>query len=143
MFVNLLSLWFHLCLFAGAIYVILAGGSRERIAVLSYVLIFVLKLWLPVTGLHLFWVNMALDVVFLGALVMLCWKAPHPWPVWAFGFQLLSVMVHVSVLQSPYMSRGTYFTAVTLVAYGVLLALAAGAYGAWRQRQMARQIVLV
>ncbi|WP_303831886.1 hypothetical protein [Asticcacaulis taihuensis] len=78
------------------------------------------------------------DILCLIGFVILCWKSPHPWPLWAAGFQLASTMTGICGLLNIAVSKWAYMTLLILSAYGVLLALLAGTFAAarrkWQQR---------
>jgi hypothetical protein len=75
------------------------------------------------------------DILCLIGFVILCWKSPHPWPLWAAGFQLASTMTDICGLLDVTVSKWAYMTLLIVSAYGVLLALCAGTLAAIRSRK--------
>ena len=75
------------------------------------------------------------DILCLIGFVILCWKSPHPWPLWAAGFQLASTMTGICGLLNIAVSKWAYMTLLIVSAYGVLLALCAGTLAAIRARR--------
>ncbi len=78
------------------------------------------------------------DILCLTGFVVLCWKSPHPWPLWAAGFQLASTMTGICGLLNITVSKWAYMTLLIVSAYGVLLALLAGTFAAIRARRRSR-----
>ena len=78
------------------------------------------------------------DILCLIGFVILCWKSPHPWPLWAAGFQLASTMTGICGLLNITVSKWAYMTLLILSAYGVLLALLAGTFAAARRKRQQR-----
>ncbi len=75
------------------------------------------------------------DILCLIGFVILCWKSPHPWPLWAAGCQLASTMTGICGLLDVTVSQWAYMTLLIVSAYGVLLALCAGTLAAIRRRK--------
>jgi len=78
------------------------------------------------------------DILCLIGFVILCWKSPHPWPLWAAGCQLASTMAGICGLLNIAVSKWAYMTLLIVSAYGVLLALLAGTFAAVRTRRRSR-----
>lgn len=80
------------------------------------------------------------DVTTLLGLATLTWRSGRVWPMVAVGAQALGVGVHLVRLLQPHMSAWTYLTALTLAAYVLLTALAAGTWThARRSRRLRRK----
>ena len=75
------------------------------------------------------------DILCLIGFVILCWKSPHPWPLWAAGCQLASTMTDICGLLNIAVSKWAYMTLLIVSAYGVLLALLAGTFAVTRSRR--------
>jgi len=78
------------------------------------------------------------DILCLIGFVILCWKSPHPWPLWAAGCQLASTMAGICGLLNIAVSKWAYMTLLIASAYGVLLALLAGTFAAIRTKRRLR-----
>jgi hypothetical protein len=78
---------------------------------------------------------LAIDVVALGALSFLAWRSERSWPVWAAAFQAIEVAVHIAKGAGLRIPGIAYIAAVNLSSYGVMAALAVGAWIAWRERE--------
>ncbi len=78
------------------------------------------------------------DILCLIGFIILCWKSPHPWPLWAAGCQLASTMAGICGLLDVEVSQWAYMTLLIVSAYGVLLALSAGTLAAIRARRTSK-----
>lgn len=79
-----------------------------------------------------------LDILMLGVLAGLAWKSRRVWPVWAAGFQLLSVMSHVVALIDVRPPAMAFITVLNMSSYSVLISLAVGTFWAWQERKIAQ-----
>jgi hypothetical protein len=115
---------------------LILGGWRERSATALYLLAVAANYGLGLLVLDMTTQRLLFsDTLCLIGFFCLCWKAPHPWPLWAAGLQLLAVMTEVSVLfMSTGTLRWTLLTVVALSGYGVLLVLWIGTFAAARRR---------
>ena len=77
------------------------------------------------------------DVTTLLGLAALTWRSGRVWPMVAVAAQALGVGVHLVRLLQPRMSAWSYLTALTLAAYVLLAALAAGTWTHVRRRRSA------
>lgn len=119
-------------------------GSRcERLGGLYYLGPFALSLGfgLFVTQNMMVWRFLLCDLLCLIGFLSLCWKAPHPWPLWATGLQLLAVVTDIQVLvMSPWTWRWTIITLQNTLGYLILLCLLIGTLAAMRRRKAERQV---
>jgi hypothetical protein len=83
------------------------------------------------------WSMMAIDVIMLGVLGALVWKARRAWAVWATALQLLVLMSHILALVDVRPSASSFYFVINLSGYGVLLAIGVGAFWAWQERRAA------
>lgn len=77
----------------------------------------------------------AIDLVVLGVLVFLAGRSDRSWPVWAAGFQLIVVAVHLVTVFDLRVRMIAYFSAVVLGSYGVLAGLVVGTFYGWQERK--------
>lgn len=129
----------------GAVFLIFAslmafifGTWRERAGAALY-----LAAYLIANGLN--WLShmqglshTTTDILCLIGFIILSWKSPHPWPLWAAGFQLASTMTGICDLLNINVSKWAYMTLLIVSAYGVLLALLAGTFVAARRKRQQR-----
>ncbi len=83
------------------------------------------------------WSMMAIDVIMLGVLGALVWKARRAWAVWATALQLLVLMSHILAPVDVRPSASSFYFVINLSGYGVLLAIGVGAFWAWQERRAA------
>ncbi|MDC7682055.1 hypothetical protein PQU92_02140 [Asticcacaulis sp. BYS171W] len=119
----------------GCLTALILGGLRERLAGAAYLTTFLLQAGLYYLGWTQPGINLGLDGLFSIALVCLCWKSPHPWPLWALGFQLIAVMIPIVRLSDARIQGWAYYSAMTISGYAVLLAIVIGAFVASRMRK--------
>lgn len=81
------------------------------------------------------WPMFFIDVVVLAVFVALVWKSPRSWPVWAAAFQLLSVTSHVMVIFKLRPEISAFYTVLNMTAYGIMVAIAVGAFISWQERR--------
>jgi len=120
---------------------LVTGGRQERIAGMA----FGGCAGLAILAQGLFPAQMeaiilGLDLLCLIVFLSLCWKAPHPWPIWAFAAQLLAVSAEVARMQhiAPQSGVGkwAYLTVVMSSGYVVLGVLLVGTLAAIRARRV-------
>jgi hypothetical protein len=88
------------------------------------------------TDVHYF--TMAIDVIVLGLLVALSWKSERTWPIWAAGFQLLTILVQIVPMFDMRIRYMAYLAAQTIATYGVLVCVGVGTFWAWQEREAVR-----
>jgi len=121
-------------------FAFLKGEEPERLAAGAYVLGWLTSMLIqdstdPTSGYRAWLV--IIDVVILGVLVGLTWKAKRAWPAWAAACQLLVVMSHLVGSLDARMTRNDVITVVNMAGYGVLVALGIGTFWAWQERRAA------
>ena len=84
------------------------------------------------------WMAMGIEVLLLILLIRLGWKTDRAWPIWAAGFQSITVLVHIVTMIDLRIRAIAYISAYTIGSYGVLICVAIGALQAWRLRQLVR-----
>lgn len=116
---------------------LLFGSARERLGSLFYLGPFALSLglgFLPASGLMV-WRFLLCDLLCLVGFLYLCWKAPHPWPLWAFGLQLLAVMADIlDLVMHGAVLKWTIVTLQNSLGYIILFVLLWGTLAAVRRR---------
>ncbi|MFT4076147.1 MAG: hypothetical protein QM647_11510 [Asticcacaulis sp.] len=115
---------------------IIFGGWRERSGAVLYLAAYVLANGLSVLSHHQDLSQTLVDILCLAGFVILCWKSPHPWPLWASAAQLVSTMSGLTGLLNVEVARWAYMTVLIVSAYGVLLALLAGSLAAARAKRI-------
>lgn len=83
------------------------------------------------------WGMFALDILMLGVLAALVWRARRAWSVWAAAAQLLVVTSHVMALTDVRPPLASVYLAMNLAAYGILASIAIGTFWAWQERRAA------
>ncbi len=71
------------------------------------------------------------DLLVFAALFAILWRSREGWAPFALGLQAVAMGVHAVRWLAPGMSDATYLTALAVLSYGVLAALA---WGVWRLR---------
>ena len=116
------------------------GSARERIGAFYYLAAMSISVILGKIGwqtLHLRYI--VADGFCLIGFLSLCWKSPHPWPLWATGLQMITVMAEVFSITHTNLLPWTLLTVINGCAYLILLALFVGTLAAMRARRLARQ----
>lgn len=110
-------------------FAILRGGNDERLGAVALAAAAILSPlalisgWSrPETGIIL------IDVGLFVALLLLALRSTAFWPLWATGFQLCAVAVHLVALISPALLPAAYAETLALWAYPVLLSLGIGTW---------------
>ena len=122
-----------------AAFAFLKGDEPERIGAGAFLLGVFATLLVhdrtALTGVQ--WRVLAVDLVFLGVCAALAWKSRRSWPVWACGFQSIVVMSHLLAAVDLRPSLAAFYVVINVGGYGVLAAIAAGTWQAWRDRRAA------
>lgn len=120
-------------------FAFLKGDEPERVGAGAYALGLLASLLLQedsqLSGAQ--WGLMAVDTVMLGVYAALAWKSRRSWPVWASALQALIVMSHVLTVIDLRPPLAAFYAVINLANYGILLAIAIGTFGAWRDRRAA------
>lgn len=111
------------------------GSWRERVGAGLYLAAYVVANALSALSHLQDLSHTATDILCLIGFIILCWKSPHPWPLWAAGCQLASTMTDICGLLDVDVTQWAYMTLLIVSAYGVLLALFAGTLAAIRTRK--------
>ena len=129
-------LWLGVCAFA-----IFRGDRLERLAGGALVIAWLASLTTrsdnDLSG--GVWGIMAIDGALLVLLIGLGWKTDRTWPIWAAGFQAITVLVHVVTMIDERIRTIAYVSATTIGSYGVLICIGIGALRAWQVRRPLRK----
>lgn len=119
------------------------GGKPERIGAATMLMAWFLSIlsqnYIGYAGVQ--WPMFVIDLVVLGVFVALVWKSPRSWPVWASALQLLTVVSHVMVFMKMKPTVSAFYTVLNMTAYGIMIAIAVGAFLAWQERRAIGQDV--
>ena len=114
------------------------GGPAERTFAGAYVLAWFASLVAQNQAGAMFpWALFAIDCVLLVVFAGLSWKFRSAWLVWAVALQALAVVSHIMNLFVVGPSTTAFYTVLNLTSYGILVALAVGAFWAWQERRAA------
>lgn len=80
-----------------------------------------------------------IDLSVLVVFVALAWRSRRPWPVWASGIQLVTVMSHILLLTKTSISVTSLLTVMNLNGYLIIATLAVGTFWAWQDRKAAAE----
>lgn len=118
-------------------FAFLKGDEPERVGAGAFALALLASLLLQndsqLTGPQ--WGLMVIDTIMLGVYAALAWKSRRSWPVWASALQALIVMSHVLTVIDLRPPLAAFYAVINLANYGILLAIAIGTFGAWRDRR--------
>lgn len=84
------------------------------------------------------WTEFSVDVAYLAILVFIALKSRRYWPMFAAGFQLLSIMTHTIRMVDPQVNGWTYVTAMIMWTYLIMYAILFGVWGSWKARRQLR-----
>ncbi|KAK0341803.1 hypothetical protein LTR94_024920 [Friedmanniomyces endolithicus] len=80
-----------------------------------------------------------IDLGVLAAFAFLAWTSKRPWPLWASGVQLITVICHILLLTDASISVTSLFTVMNLNGYLIILCLVVGTFWAWQERKAAAE----
>jgi len=137
------SLTLAVCTFAA-----LAGGWEGRWFAICYLgqagLLVVLRLMLNPAWNATHWPTFSVDMLLLLALLVIAIRTNRFWPLWVFGFHLITISAHLASLFTHIVPARAYFVLATMWAVPKLLIVVAGI---WTDRragmavsQLARRI---
>lgn len=69
---------------------------------------------------------LAVDLGLFVALTAIALTSDRWWPLWAAGFQLVGVFIHLATIIDPVVLPHAYYRALSIYTYPVILALAIG-----------------
>jgi hypothetical protein len=118
-------------------FAFLKGDEPERVGAAVYVLAwFASMLVQDDAKLHgVQWSMFAVDTLALLVFGALAWKSGRAWPVWVCALQLLAVMSHIMSMVDIRPPAASFYAAINLSQYGILVVLAVGAFWAWQERR--------
>lgn len=73
------------------------------------------------------WAMFAVDAAFLAVLIWLAVTSRRIWPLFAAGFEMVGVVVHLAIVVDHQVRALTYHRGLVIFSYLVLIALAVGA----------------
>lgn len=79
------------------------------------------------------------DFCVLIVFVALAWRSKRPWPIWASGIQLVTIMGHVLLLTKTSISVTSLLTVMNLNGYLIIATLTVGTFWAWQDRKAASE----
>lgn len=114
------------------------GERTERVAAISIVIAAVLsplvQSWDDWSSPQ--WNILIVDAANLGVFFWLLFRTHRVWLLFACAFQLLAVLSHMGMLIDPRILARSYFAALYLMFYGLMVALACGIFeGRSRERR--------
>jgi hypothetical protein len=74
------------------------------------------------------WAHFTADGLCLIGFVILGWKAPYPWPLWAGGFEMAALALMINRLSGYPATPAAYAVLNAICAGGVLASLAIGTF---------------
>ncbi len=111
------------------------GGPSERVGAgiifggwLASALVWRLPQWTPANEVAV------IDLVQFLGLTVLALRSPRYWPLFAAGFQLLTIITYWAHVLDPTLGGWVYLTAGILWGYLMVGALGVGTFNAWRNR---------
>lgn len=114
------------------------GGPGERAFASAYVLGWFASLVAQLqSGGAFLWALLGIDSVLLLVFGALSWKYRSPWLFWAVALQGLTVVCHVMNRLVVTPTQNAFYTILNITSYGILIALAVGAFWAWQERRAA------
>lgn len=120
-------------------FMFIKGDEPERLGGGAYMLITIAGLFLPedITRGGGVWGRMSLDILQLTVFLGLAWHSRRSWLYWAAAFQSLIVTGYVLVMADLRPTAVAFAAMNNIANYGVLVAMAVGAFWAWQERRAA------
>lgn len=114
-----------------SLFILARGGPPERIGVLIAVVASVLSTASVTRGMAERFTTvevgvLVIDLVTLGAFLVLAARADRYWPLWVAGFHMVSVVTHAALMIDPGVVPRVYAFAQALWSYPILLAMVVG-----------------
>jgi hypothetical protein len=112
------------------------GGPEERLTAAGLVVTVAMTMllrdmsWPPLQR-----IGFAADIIMFLLLAGIALKTPKWWPLMAAGFELLSVLTHISKMVDRHVDQWAYITANVIWTYLLMIALGVGVWNSWRARQ--------
>lgn len=136
---TLLQILFLVALFGSVGLALSVGGREERVAA---IVIMVATLGTPMAQ-HQGFVGieagiLLIDVLLLLALGWLALTSRSFWPLWATGFQLGALVVHITAGSAPDILPAAYAETLVIWSYPVLASLGVGSWFEARRRRQLR-----
>jgi len=124
-----MQILFIIALGATVFVTLLRGALYERSAALALLMATVLT---PLVLSHGYsspeFGVVIVDMILFGILAMIALRSTSFWPIWAAGFQLCALAVHLAAAQMPHMMPAAYAETLAIWSYPVLAALG---FGTW------------
>ncbi len=79
-----------------------------------------------------------IDILLFMALATIAMRSESFWPMWAAGFQLCALAVHVAAAELPTIRPAAYAETLAILSYPVIAALGIGTWLEARRRHVAR-----
>jgi len=120
-------------------FVFWKGDEPERMGAAAYAMVFLAATMITDSGSHSVprWGVMAIEVVLLVVFIGIAWHSRRAWPVWAASFQALIVTSHALIAANLRPPHNAVAAVINMSNYGLLVALAVGAFWAWQERRAA------
>jgi hypothetical protein len=114
-----------------SLFILARGGAPERIGILVAAAASVLSTASVTRGMAERFSSLevgvfAIDLVTLGAFLVLAARADRYWPLWVAGFHMVSVVTHAALMIDPSVVPRVYAFAQALWSYPILLAMVVG-----------------
>ena len=106
------------------------GGAVERKGAAMFVVAWLVSLgaqWLSGAASPGLWLP-AIDAAVLTGLANLAWRSPRPWPVYACGFQMLTLAGDVAKWVEPDLEVHLHLSLLSVLGFGAVGMLVMGAW---------------
>lgn len=112
------------------------GGPSERLAaVLFYGAWILTRITHDPDRFATQWAVSLVDGALFASLTLLALKSDRYWPIFAAGFDLLSIITHLARALDATLPEWAYYTAAQIWAYLTIGALGLGTWNSWRDRR--------